>query len=431
MVNPDQRFIEEHRNQDSRTTAQVDRDRILYSTPFLRLAEVTQVVSADRGYVFHNRLTHSLKVAQLTRRLVEKLSRDQPRDVKRLGGLDPDAAEAAALAHDLGHPPFGHIAEDELDRLAKKVKLRDGFNGNAQSFRIVTKLAVGDPIDGKNPGRPVRGLNLTRATLDGILKYPWIHGTNSRVRDKWGAYKTERGLFSWVRKGYAGGSRRKCATAELMDWSDDITYAVHDLVDFYRAGQIPLDRLADKKDPSERKVFFDAVFVRRSELRRRRRQLEKAFQGVLGLFPIDRRYDGSLAQRCGLWNFTTVLISDYVSAIRLTDAKDSSRELVKIKPGAKDEILMLKELTWHYVILNHELATIQHGQRQAVRTVFETMLKAAYDKCQWSLFPLEYREELDRAGKDRPALKRIVTDFVASMTEREIKSLYHSLRGRA
>lgn len=216
-----------------------------------------------------------------------------------------------------------------------------------------------------------------------------------------------------------------------MDWSDDITYAVHDLVDFYRAGQIPLDRLADKKDPSERKVFFDAVFVRRSELRRRRRQLEKAFQGVLGLFPIDRRYDGSLAQRCGLWNFTTVLISDYVSAIRLTDAKDSSRELVKIKPGAKDEILMLKELTWHYVILNHELATIQHGQRQAVRTVFETMLKAAYDKCQWSLFPLEYREELDRAGKDRPALKRIVTDFVASMTEREIKSLYHSLRGRA
>jgi len=431
VVKPQQRFIEEHRNNDRRTTAQVDRDRILYSTPFLRLAEVTQVVSAERGYVFHNRLTHSLKVAQLTRRLVEKLSNDQTDQVRSLGGLDPDAAEAAALAHDLGHPPFGHIAEHELNRLTRKIGLTDGFNGNAQSFRIVTKLAVGDPVDRNNPGTPVRGLNLTRATLDGILKYPWIHGANSKERKKWGAYATERVMFNWVRKGHTARSTRKCATAELMDWSDDITYAVHDLVDFYRAGQIPLDRLADKTNDSERKVFFNGVFTRRPELRPRRAHLERVFQDVLDFFPIDRRYDGSLVQRYGLWNFTTVLISDYVNAISFVDPKDSSRELVKITPRAKDEILMLKELTWQYVILNHELATIQHGQRQTVRTVFMTMLKAAGNRQQQCLFPLEYREELSRVGNNRTALKRIVTDFVASMTEREIKSLYHSLRGRA
>ena len=348
-----------------------------------------------------------------------------------MGGLDPDAAEAAALAHDLGHPPFGHIAEYELDSLTRKAGLRDGFNGNAQSFRIVTKLAVGDPVDRDDPSRLIRGLNLTRATLDGILKYPWIHGSNSHERRKWGAYETERGQFNWVRKGQRARSLRKCAVAELMDWSDDITYAVHDLVDFYRAGQIPLDRLADKRNASERKLFFDGVFVRRPKLLPRKGQLERAFQGILDFFPIDRRYDGSLAQRSGLWHFTTVLISAFVEAISVARPKTWSNGLVDIKSREKDEITILKELTWHYVILNHDLSTVQHGQREAVRTVFKTMLNASEDKKKWSLFPLEYQEELGRVRANSRETKRTVTDFVAGMTDREVKSFYHSLRGRA
>jgi len=107
---------------------------VQYSSAFARLAEVTQVVSADRGYVFHNRLTHSLKVAQLARRISEKLRSTQKQEADDLQAPDPDVAEAAALAHDLGHPPFGHIAEKELDKLAKKAGLKDGFEGNAQSF---------------------------------------------------------------------------------------------------------------------------------------------------------------------------------------------------------------------------------------------------------------------------------------------------------
>lgn len=395
----------------------------------MRLAEVTQVVSAERGYVFHNRLTHSLKVAQLTRRLVEKLNSDQKREARRLGGLDPDVAEAAALAHDLGHPPFGHTAEEELDRLARKVGLRDGFNGNAQSFRIVTRLAVSDAVNKKH--QPVRGLNLTRATLDGILKYPWIHATNSEERKKWGSYEAERRFFTWARKGRAARSKSKCAIAELMDWSDDITYAVHDLVDFYRAGQIPLERLADKHNDSERKFFFDGVFARRLKLQRRRTVLEKAFWRVMEFFPMDRRYDGSLTQRCRLWGFTTVLISAYVRAIRLSGSKNTTGTVVDIEPGAKDEILMLKELTWHYVILNRDLAVVQHGQREVIRTVFTTLVKAAKTRKTWSVFPLEYQEELRAAGPNSERVKRTVTDFVASLTEREIKSVHDSLRGHA
>jgi dGTPase len=217
---------------------------VQYSSAFARLAEVTQVVSADRGYVFHNRLTHSLKVAQLARRISEKLRSEQPLEAAALGGPDPDVAEAAALAHDLGHPPFGHIAEVELDELARSAGLADGFEGNAQSFRIVSKLAVSDAISADTDKTPViRGLNLTRATLNAILKYPWLHGDNPAKKHKWGAYETERKLFQWVRDGHMFDRFSKSVEAAIMDWSDDITYAVHDLVDFYCAGQIPLDRL--------------------------------------------------------------------------------------------------------------------------------------------------------------------------------------------
>jgi dGTPase len=147
---------------DLRTRAQRDRDRLLYSSALRRLAEVTQVVSPGSGFVFHNRLTHTLQVAQVGRRLAERLTRLQPKEVAASEGLDPDVVEAACLAHDLGHPPFGHIAEEVLN---EEAKLAGGFEGNAQSFRIVTKLAFRSQKYG--------GLDLSRASLAAILKYPW------------------------------------------------------------------------------------------------------------------------------------------------------------------------------------------------------------------------------------------------------------------
>src|SRR5262249_38306651 len=149
---------------DYRTSFQRDRDRILYSSSFRRLAEVTQVVAANSGYVFHNRLTHSLQVAQVGRRIAEKLNQTQHESQKF---ICPDVVEAACLAHDLGHPPFGHTAEQTLNTLAKKI---GGFEGNAQSFRIVTRLASRSLKYG--------GLDLTAATLSAILKYPWFRGQN-------------------------------------------------------------------------------------------------------------------------------------------------------------------------------------------------------------------------------------------------------------
>ncbi len=222
--------------EDYRRPAQIDRDRVLYSGAFARLAEVTQVVPAREGYALHNRLTHSLKVAQLARRMAEKLLAEQMDESEALGGLDPDAAEAAGLAHELGHPPFGHLAEKALNDLCRKGGLGDGFEGNAQSFRIVSSLATGDAF-GPDAADPIDGLNLTRATLNGILKYPWLHGQNSGKPGKWGAYESERELFEWVRRDQPYPANVKSVEVEPMDWADDITYSVHDMLDFYCAGR--------------------------------------------------------------------------------------------------------------------------------------------------------------------------------------------------
>lgn len=214
-----------------RTQTQRDHDRLLYSSAFQRLGGITQVTASELGRPFHTRLTHTLKVAQVARRSAERL--------KQLAGsnpgsgpaqdliacLDVDAAEAAALGHDLGHPPFGHLAEKVLHSKALRA---GGFEGNPQSFRIVTRLALRGP----HPG-----LDLSRQTLNGMLKYPWLYSAEHPKRSrKWGAYSSDERAFHEARQNAVGDERS--LEACLMDWADDITYAVHDVDDFSRAGLI-------------------------------------------------------------------------------------------------------------------------------------------------------------------------------------------------
>jgi len=230
---------------ESRTCFQKDRDRVLYSDAFRRLGFVTQVISPYEHVAVHTRLTHVLKVAQIGRRLAERLLNLKANLVDQGGGLNADVVEAAALAHDLGHPPFGHVVEEKLNDLAekelKKSRIRgDGFEGNAQSFRLVTRL------EGRG-AKSTAGLDLTRATLNALLKYPWLNRKNPKKPKKWGAYKSEVADFAFARDqlGANEWSQKKTLEAEIMDWADDITYAVHDLEDFYRARKIPLHLLRD------------------------------------------------------------------------------------------------------------------------------------------------------------------------------------------
>ncbi len=226
--------------------ARRDSERILFSPAFRRLGAITQVIGVDENNIFRNRLTHSLQVARTAHDLAEHLSQTQSDVAKKLG-VDADVTEAAALAHDLGHPPFGHVGEEELNELVTGEGDLDGFEGNAQSFRIVTKLEVVWPT--------FLGLNLTRASLNAMLKYPRLREPHDL---KWGAYSSEREVLRFARGLESPGDERKSAEAELMDWSDDVTYAVHDLEDFFRAGLIPLHHLSQGNNSSELKYFFGA-----------------------------------------------------------------------------------------------------------------------------------------------------------------------------
>jgi dGTPase len=180
-----------------------DRDRILYSSAFQRLGGVTQVTAPEPGHAFHTRLTHSLKVAQVARACARMLKQQSLTGTAAqvVDTLDPEAVEASALAHDLGHPPFGHIAEERLNINAADA---GGFEGNAQSFRILTRLAV----QARNP----LGLNLTRETLNGTLKYPWARS----AKPKWGVYVDDLPTFEWVREDSVPGE--PSLGARLMDW---------------------------------------------------------------------------------------------------------------------------------------------------------------------------------------------------------------------
>ncbi|PRB11379.1 MULTISPECIES: deoxyguanosinetriphosphate triphosphohydrolase [unclassified Microbacterium] len=230
-------FAETHRSE--RDDFARDRARVLHSAALRRLAAKTQVLSpASTADFARNRLTHSLEVAQVGRELATAL------------GVSADVVDTACLSHDLGHPPFGHNGERALNDWAENI---GGFEGNAQSLRILTRLEA-KVLDDHD--RSV-GLNLTRASLDATCKYPWT--VDSPVPDpggrlKFGVYPEDEAVFRWMREGAPG--RLRCIEAEIMDLSDDIGYSVHDFEDAIVNGYVDVAQLSD---PREHEALIDRI----------------------------------------------------------------------------------------------------------------------------------------------------------------------------
>jgi dGTPase len=394
-----------------------DRDRILQSPEFQRLRHVTQVMAVAEPGQYHNRLSHSLAVEHIGRGLAEALltrSHDEAL-AATAGGLDPAVVEAACLAHDLGHPPFAHVAESELDRLLTAAGVANGFEANAQAFRVVCTLATNGVGDS--------GLNLTRATLGAILKYPWLRHDAAVIPHKWGAYQAEANDLAWAWALAPPGSQEPTLEAAVMDWADLVAYAVLDFEDFARVELIPLKELATSAQ--EREHILELVCERRRIPKAEQGEFEALFERLLTECPTTRMSPNSRQSRNALRCFSQHQIDEAIGAVTLSANGDSAPALA-IDPTTQAKILLLEGLTWHYVIDSALLVPQRDEQRTIICSLFEALAEAVCSEAEDHRFPKPYKEQL-RRSESEPGRLRIVSDYLASMTEAQAIAIHREL----
>ncbi|MGH3499126.1 MAG: deoxyguanosinetriphosphate triphosphohydrolase [Nocardioidaceae bacterium] len=399
------RRIDEPAKRPGRTAFARDRARVLHAASLRRLSAKTQVVGPGTDDFGRNRLTHSLEVAQVARELGQAL------------GCDPDVVETAALAHDLGHPPFGHNGERALHEASLTC---GGFEGNAQTLRILTRLeAKSFAPDGSSVG-----LNLTRAVLDACVKYPWtrheapppqgLHtdGQDRQVR-KFGAYDDDLPAFHWLRERAPAGQR--CLEAAVMDLADDVAYSVHDVEDAVVAGRVDLGDLAD---PDERAGVWSVV---------RDWYLPQAADDdlVAALASLQQqpgwptsRFDGTRPALAGLKRLTSGLIGRFCSfAQGATHDKYGPAPLTRYAAGlvvpapTLVEIAVLKGIAAHYVMRAGDRVDALRDQRALIHSLVTKLAVTAPQH----LEP-DFTEDF-RSAADDSARLRVVIDQVASLTD--------------
>ncbi len=365
------------------------------------------------------RLTHSLECAQVGRELGASL------------GCDPDLVEAACLSHDLGHPPFGHNGEQALNEFAEDC---GGFEGNAQSLRLLARIEpkrfVPDPASGDLVSV---GLNLTRAALDAATKYPWPRGAHPTdpASPKFGVYEDDRPLFDWVRKG--APAYRTCFEAQVMDWSDDVAYSVHDFEDGLHAGHIDPGCLY--AEPERQAVFAVALGRYVSPDTEDTEgtdaaELAEALDRLLDQEWWPHSYDGTAVAQARLKDATSQLIGRFCLAAEVATRQvygngrltRYTAELV-VPRAARLECAVLKAVADRYVMQRAE----QERRRADQRIVVAELAEELTARAPYGLDP-QFRALFDEASDDR-ARKRVIIDQIASLTETSARVLHARLTG--
>ncbi|WP_407942589.1 deoxyguanosinetriphosphate triphosphohydrolase [Micromonospora globbae] len=370
-----------------------DRARVLHSAAFRRLAAKTQVHTAGTDDFLRTRLTHSLEVAQIAREMGARL------------GCDPDVVDVAGLAHDLGHPPFGHNGEAALDLLAAPC---GGFEGNAQTLRVLTRLEAKVLA----PDGSSAGLNLTRASLDGVGKYPWPRRPGER---KFGVYADDADVFAWIRAGAPPGERR-CLEAQVMDWADDVAYSVHDVEDGIHGGYVTLrPLLVDADERAALCADVAATYSGESPSDLAEVLVELLADPVLA--PL-AGYDGSHRAQAALKTTTSVLTGRFVTAaVAATEERFGpgphrryAADLVVPRP-VRARCALLKGIALRYVMRRPGA----HARYEWQRAVLAELVAVLADRAPDGLDPVF--APLWRAAPDDAARLRVVVDQVASLTD--------------
>jgi len=395
------RFLDEPAKRGGRTEFARDRARIIHSFALRRLAAKTQVAVPWATDFPRTRLSHSLECAQVGRELGAAL------------GADPDLMEGACLAHDIGHPPFGHNGEEALNQLAKSC---GGFEGNAQSIRLLIRLEAKTVLpDGKSIG-----LNLTRASLDAATKYPWSRVENAK---KFGVYEDDLEIFNWYRQGAKSG--QVSMEAQIMDWSDDVAYSVHDLEDSLVSGQVKLDQLSNDLP----KLFKVAQQVYLADITQA--EMEKALASLQQLSCWPRYYDGTHRSLARLKDLASQLIGRFAQAAEIaTQEKYGDADLTRynanleVPRAQRVEVALLKSMAGHYVINADDSQIRYAGQQKLLTELVEAILETAPNSLE-SFF----LQDWNRAENDQQRL-RVVIDQVASLTDPGALSLHERLINR-
>lgn len=382
-----------------------DRARVLHSASFRKLSAKTQVLSPSSGDFARTRLTHSLEVAQVGRELASAL------------GINPDLVDMACLAHDLGHPPFGHNGESALNFWAADI---GGFEGNAQTFRLVTRLE--QKVYGED-GRS-RGLNLTRASLDAATKYPWrlSEASNFGNTVKFGVYDDDLEVFYWMRQGAPEGA--KCVEAQIMDFADDVAYSVHDFEDAIVEGFIDPAAISDSSSTD----FLIEEIGKWSGGMLAAVQLEEALEHLKENKYWMESFDASPRSLAQLKNLTSDLIGSFVS--RTTDsilenaAKNSLTRFnagVIIPSKVRSEIAVLKGLVAYFLMTKPDRQSYYEDQRQLLIELSDALLESGPQHLDSISL-----DAWNQASSD-VAKKRVIVDQVASLTDPGAIALHNQL----
>jgi len=461
-----QREVPKEKKQEKKYRAEFWKDyaRVLHSPSFRRLTGKTQLFPGIESDFYRNRLTHSLEVAQIGKSISNRLNFKLKKLYKKRGNvkksaynyINPELVEFACLAHDLGHAPFGHQGEEALNEIMKKY---GGFEGNAQTLRIITKLEKREqPRDnsesmfnhllfskGTARRRDLRvGLNVTYRSIASILKYDeMISIEEDRHEVKKGYYKTEENIVAKVKaeilKGHnytlKEGEKFKTIECQIMDIADDISYSIYDMEDAFKAGffhPAELYSISEKdeviskivgkiKKKGEEEKKEHLKFVTNQDLKRIIAEifdLDKSYSTVTGDNEFETKFKRSISvAKDGFFRskFTSNLANEFIESVGIILHEECPPlSKVTIAPNIELKIEVLKHLTYQYQIKSPKLKAIEFKGKNVVKKIFTQLIKKGGEQ----YLPSDFRDVFEQSfGMDDAIRKRIICDFIACMTD--------------